>query len=74
MAETLDEARTETSGTELVRTEPGRRALRRLEPEERTESRMSGWSIFGIAVGVVAAAALAMNMRDIIRYFRIRNM
>jgi hypothetical protein len=35
---------------------------------------MSGWSIFGITMGVLVAAAIAYNMPDLIRYIRIRNM
>ena len=35
---------------------------------------MSGWSIFGITMGVLVAAAVAYNMPDLIRYIRIRNM
>jgi hypothetical protein len=35
---------------------------------------MSGWSIFGITMGVLVAAAVAYNMPDLMRYIRIRNM
>jgi hypothetical protein len=35
---------------------------------------MSGWSIFGITMGMLVAAAVAYNMPDLIRYIRIRNM
>jgi hypothetical protein len=30
--------------------------------------------VFGIAIGVLAAAALAVNLPDLVRYIRIRNM
>jgi hypothetical protein len=30
--------------------------------------------VFGIAIGVLAAAAIAVNMPDLVRYIRIRNM
>ena len=35
---------------------------------------ISGWSIFGVVMGVLVAAAVAYNMPDLIRYIRIRNM
>jgi hypothetical protein len=35
---------------------------------------MSGWGVFGITMGVLAAAAIAVNLPDLIRYIRIRNM
>jgi hypothetical protein len=35
---------------------------------------MSGWTVFGIIVGVLIIAGLAMNLRDIRRYLRIRSM
>lgn len=35
---------------------------------------MNGWGILGITMGVLAAAAVAYNMPDLIRYIRIRNM
>jgi hypothetical protein len=49
---------------------------RTVEPyrERRRSEGMSGWSIFGITMGVLVAAAVAYNMPDLIRYIRIRNM
>ncbi len=35
---------------------------------------MSGWTIFWIIVVVLIAIAISMNLRDILRYLRIRSM
>ncbi len=35
---------------------------------------MSGWAIFWIVVLLVIVWAIAMNAKDIKRYYRIRNM
>ncbi len=46
--------------------------------EPRRDSLQTGgvsrWGVFGIAIGVLAAAAIAVNMPDLVRYIRIRNM
>jgi len=35
---------------------------------------MSGWVFFWIIVAVLIVAGIVMNLRDLIRYFRIRSM
>jgi hypothetical protein len=35
---------------------------------------MSGWAIFWIIVAVLIVVGIAVNLRELIRYFRIRNM
>lgn len=35
---------------------------------------MSGWAIFWIIVAVLIVTGILMNLRDLIRYFRIRSM
>jgi hypothetical protein len=35
---------------------------------------MSGWAIFWIMVAVLIVVGILMNLRDLIRYFRIRSM
>jgi hypothetical protein len=35
---------------------------------------MSGWELFGILVALLIVGGLLMNMREIIRYFKIRSM
>lgn len=35
---------------------------------------MSGWTIFWIIVAVLIAIVISMNLRDILRYLRIRSM
>jgi phosphotransferase system glucose/maltose/N-acetylglucosamine-specific IIC component len=35
---------------------------------------MSGWAIFWIIVAVLIVVGILMNLRDLIRYFRIRSM
>lgn len=49
---------------------------RNVEPrrEQPGGGGMSGWGVFGITMGVLAAAAIAVNLPDLIRYIRIRNM
>ena len=40
----------------------------------RARGGIGGWRVFGITMGVLVAAAVAVNIPDLIRYFRIRNM
>jgi len=35
---------------------------------------MSGWAIFWIIVAVLIVVGILMNLRDLMRYFRIRSM
>ena len=35
---------------------------------------MSGWEIFGIVVAVLVALLILSNLRDLIRYLKIRSM
>jgi phosphotransferase system glucose/maltose/N-acetylglucosamine-specific IIC component len=35
---------------------------------------MSGWAIFWILVAVLIVVGILMNLRDLIRYLRIRSM
>ena len=35
---------------------------------------MNGWEIFWIIIAVLIAIAILTNLRDVIRYFRIRAM
>jgi phosphotransferase system glucose/maltose/N-acetylglucosamine-specific IIC component len=35
---------------------------------------MSGWAFFWIIVAVLIVAGILMNLRDLIRYLRIRSM
>jgi hypothetical protein len=35
---------------------------------------MNGWEIFGIVVAVLVVIAILANLRDLIRYMRIRSM
>jgi hypothetical protein len=35
---------------------------------------MSGWAIFWIIVAVLFVVGILMNLRELIRYFRIRSM
>jgi hypothetical protein len=35
---------------------------------------MSGWAIFWILVAVLIVVGILMNLRELIRYFRIRSM
>jgi phosphotransferase system glucose/maltose/N-acetylglucosamine-specific IIC component len=35
---------------------------------------MSGWAIFWIIVAVLIVVGILMNLRDLIRYLRIRSM
>ncbi len=35
---------------------------------------MSGWEIFGIVVAVLLALLILVNLRDLIRYLKIRSM
>jgi phosphotransferase system glucose/maltose/N-acetylglucosamine-specific IIC component len=35
---------------------------------------MSGWAIFWIIVAVLIVVGILMNLRDLIRYIRIRSM
>ena len=37
-------------------------------------SEMSGWEIFGIVVAALIVLAVLWNLRDILRYLRIRSM
>ncbi len=35
---------------------------------------MSGWTIFWLVVAILIVLAILMNLRDIMRYLRIRSM
>lgn len=35
---------------------------------------MSGWAIFWIIVAVLIVVGILMNLRDLLRYLKIRNM
>jgi hypothetical protein len=35
---------------------------------------MSGWAVFWIIVAVLFVVGILMNLRELIRYFRIRSM
>lgn len=35
---------------------------------------MSGWAIFWIIIAVLIVVGILMNLRDLMRYFRIRSM
>jgi len=35
---------------------------------------MTGWEIFGIIIALLIVIAILSNLRDVIRYFRIRAM
>jgi len=35
---------------------------------------MSGWTIFWLIVAILIAIAILMNLRDIMRYLKIRSM
>jgi hypothetical protein len=35
---------------------------------------MNGWEIFGLVVLVVAVGVVLVNLRDVIRYIKIRSM